>query len=547
MAAGNITMVVSAEMGGFINTMVGVADKVANVEGGITKLAAAANRAVGEIAKTGEAGEKAGGGVGVVGSAMLGLTGKLMSLVGPGALLAAFVSMLKETRDAARESAASLIEEAKARAGLVLVGGPVGKEQTSRNIALAELAGIEAGKPMTGMVAKAKAFGMTDADVLDVARSQRFLGEGGPEGMAEIVGQLQAPAAFGKGAGTAQQIMSAIIKAAGPTGKRPEEFGALAMKAVAPTIGIGGTLDEMLSLVSTLSPGFGGPEQAAAAVRTLALRVGKEGYGGRGLMAGLEAWQAKAPSELEAALGGLAPAAGPGGPALKGERRGRAIGEEPGIDEELAGGRTALAWQTIQRTRDLIAQRTKEVAQARLTGAGYEAALGAADVPELTVPQKARRAAAQLVFAREPLGQAELRLQTAQDERRALQFQEGGMSSLPSRIRTKMDDWGDSIVALVAGPDAARKQTQKSAFEAAQQRLGIPFVGPEEQLQAYTNPEFMQRVIDEALRRQIAPLRGEVGGPALRGDTRDEVLQSIEQNTRRGYGGLRPVRADDRE
>jgi hypothetical protein len=99
----------------------------------------------------------------------------------------------------------------------------------------------------------------------------------------------------------------------------------------------------------------------------------------------------------------------------------------------------------------------------------------------------------------------------------------------------------------VAGPDAARKQTQKSAFEAAQQRLGIPFVGPEEQLQAYTNPEFMQRVIDEALRRQIAPLRGEVGGPALRGDTRDEVLQSIEQNTRRGYGGLRPVRADDRE
>jgi len=563
MASGDITLVMSAEMGGFVSAMMKAQDRVAGVEDGAKKLATAANRAAGEIAKTGEVGEKAAPGVGMVGGAMGGLTMKLATLVGPGALLAAFVGMLKEVRDGAHEAAAGLIAQADAMSKLVLVSQPMGKEATQKTMALAEQITIETGMSAAAaaeVVRQGKSRGLTDAEIHAIGKTKLFGGEAAPAAFAQIVGDLQSPAAFGKGAGSAQQIISALIKAGVPAGVSPEQLGPAVFKAAGAVQAVGGNLDEALGLISTLSPGFGGPDPAAAAVKMLALKIGKEGYGGYGVRAGLEAWQAKAPKDLEAALAGAAPPAGAGGPLLKGEHRAK---PEPGMEEELEQGRAGalLAWKAIQRSGDLIARRMNEVAQARLSGAEYEAALGAADVPKLTAAQQFKQAEATYDVAMEGRAQATAKLNALIKAYMAIGEELPELRGWGDRaIRTGIDRHLTWWNELFTGPEQATKDLaflmagRTPAFEPLSRLPRRGPAGPAGYFEPPITPDqwiqLAQEIVDQRL-------RAERGGPALAGTSRERVERSLdslnlhaertEQNTRPTYTALRGVRDDDRE
>lgn len=189
---------------------------------------------------------------------------------------------------------------------------------------MAKKVALTEGMPMAqaaGFVFQAKSQGLLgDLDAL--AATSRFTDA---EAMAQSVGKFKS--AFGAAeAGSAESLVSKFIQAASSSDVAIEDIARAAVIPAQAMVGVGAGDEELLGLVSALSPAFKSPETAAQRLQALATVVNrgvtrKTGrrvrdpitkklvaeeqqiqFGGGGLLAGLERYQTEFPEEFKAAM-----------------------------------------------------------------------------------------------------------------------------------------------------------------------------------------------------------------------------------------------------
>jgi methyl-accepting chemotaxis protein len=107
--------------------------------------------------------------------------------------------------------------------------------------------------------------------------------------------------AFG---GTATEIADKLAAAAKSTKLDIGQLAGVAAIPGAQATMAGGGLDETLALVAALTGPNVSPQTAAQRVRTLAEEVNRSGYGGAGIMAGLQRFQTEKPGEFQSRIAG---------------------------------------------------------------------------------------------------------------------------------------------------------------------------------------------------------------------------------------------------
>ncbi len=382
MSGADVTMSIDVKLAPAVRQYAKLLEKVKKNEQGMKQLGQAAGKAARQIEKTGKAGDRGGRGLGMFGGALTSIKGTLTGLIGAGAGLALFRSILGEIKQEAEGAASELRRVHDESARLVQVASSSGDVEALNLQAdiIAQTEGIDRAAARRLMFG-ARSFGVSDDQVQTIAASARFtnIEEGGPEKFMEGVGKFQAQAAYGSGAGDARQLISAFMAAGAPSDISADVMATASIKALGATKAIGSTPDELLALMSVLSPGFASPEEAATGIRALATQVDKAGYGGAGLMGGLEAFRADDPDKLTEMV--------------KGNVRAKA------------------AFVAIESAEDLVRQRTAEVAEARRTGSLYDVQLDKAATPRLQRGRQANVGDVALQLSREELAPAELEYQ----------------------------------------------------------------------------------------------------------------------------------------
>ena len=306
------------------------------------------------------------------------------SIIGGFVSLSQILSEVQREGEAAAQQLGTVVEEARKLAQISAGGAP----EIMAGMKAAQLMALQSGMSVAGaqnMVFMARTLGLSPEDAAQVARA-RLIGKSDESvaGFMTAVGKFKGSEMFGAGAGTAEQIMSALLAAGGPV--PADQLGTAAIKAAGAMRMVGGDLDELLGMMSAISGGFASPDEAAGAIKGLAALVEQKGYGGKGLMAGLQEFRAARPKEFEAAIGGSA--------------------------------RLARGWQVISdaEAEGQIAQRVEDVRAARESGELYRSQLRAVQgVPQLSLMQ--RRAQARLMheIAGEQLGEKDVAYDTALD------------------------------------------------------------------------------------------------------------------------------------
>jgi hypothetical protein len=349
-------------------------DRVAQLEGQVRQLSRALTQATGRINEKKKS-------VDLLGGATNALIGTFARLAGPAAALSAGVQGMNDVRDATNRATTSIREQIDAARQLVQVhDSPAALQKT---LLEDELIALETGLDVKQVhFARQTALSLEGlgADATRTLAKTRLWTKSDEEvqKLAMAVGKFRDPLAYGPGVGTPEQMLSAFIAAGKPSPVPIPEIPAATQKVLADLISIGTGPDEALALMSVLSAGFDSPEETATIIRALGSAVGGAGYGGGGLLRGIEWWQG---ADLTGQKTAAQKKAGPLADAIAAEKKVRA-------------GMAVLTPENIARIR----QREAEIFTARQTGGALAEMYQTMQIPVLTADEELRRAtiAAQL-------------------------------------------------------------------------------------------------------------------------------------------------------
>ncbi len=258
--------------------------KVKSLEGGVTS---AAGKMKSKFDATGDSIEKAGkkskSAFGA--QAVAGLTNYLGAAVGIGTAIGVITKGLREADQIRKEAAQGL------KAGFGAVGRLAQLSGGDAGVLAADLSAVRGLRTEFGFGKEGaanlrfqlKSFGL-------LADQPLFAGLRGqvdsPGQIAEGVGTLQS--AFGANAGTSRQILNKLFAASAVSKTTVGQFAPAATIAAQTVQPIGGTASELLGTLSIVAKAAKSAEVGATQISALADVIGKKGFGGRGLIAGVE-------------------------------------------------------------------------------------------------------------------------------------------------------------------------------------------------------------------------------------------------------------------
>lgn len=296
----DVQLTFDAKLEPFMRAAQRAAARVQHLEGGTRKLGREMDRAAKNIDGTQKQLQNTDRAGGKITTTFTRLAGSFTAAnVATNVLGRAFDS-LRQQMEAADRAAERLRGQEAGAKRLQQVSGSATEFQLLRaraeQIALAE--GVDFNRAAS-IVFQAKSQGLL-GDLGVLASTQGFTDA---EAIITAVGKQRS--VFGDEAGTTQQTISKLLAAAAESDVSVERIASSAAVAAANVQRQGGTDEELLGFLSVLSPAFKSPDVAASRINAMAsVFAREEALRGRGLLGGIEAFQALPTEERDRLLAG---------------------------------------------------------------------------------------------------------------------------------------------------------------------------------------------------------------------------------------------------
>lgn len=477
-----IKFTMDAKLGSTARQFATVGKEVIKTEGALKKMGRAGGQVSDNMDRVNKSMRRGQRGTERFGGALSQMKSTLMSLVGIGGGLMLMRQVLGQISEEARTAATSITESYDAMVRMVQV--TTSKEDLQRALLVNELAALRGGLRIPAaheLGFQALSFaGVREKDLFEIAQSQRFTGTGGPLAMLRGVGKIKAAGAYGEQAGTAGQLMSGFLAGGGPSDILSQQIAEAVILSMPAARGIGTGLPELIGLISALTPSGASYRETATGIRGLSMLLGREKYGGEGIVAGLERFRAEKPERLKEVL--------------------------------LANVRAQMGASGIIASGALIPERIAEVEDAIRTGTRFAEAIERSKIPRLTRVHKLRQIEIAEQLQDQQLGGEEIEFQALQKAVQVLLKEDLDVSPISRMLVRQVHN----MYRLFGGPKAGIRSIEGDFGLDTDQMLDAVITITEERLEKQMNATIDIR--DDARKRdRTQPLA--TGGNAGREDS----------------------------